>query len=136
MAANKQSNKGGKRIPALEWGSAALGLVILTVLFGFLAYEAVKSKDGTPPLMMVEVTDVVAYSDRFVVEVKVINRSRTTGAGVGIEGTLIEGATTVETSEATVDYVPGMSQRQGGLIFTRDPRDYRLELRVTGFELP
>ena len=134
--AKAQVKAAEKRIPLLEWASAAVGLLILAVIFVFLGMEMVKSNGSKPPVMLVEATGLAAYSDRYIVEVKVRNESPGTGAAVHIEGTINEGERSIETSSATVDYVPGMSQRRAGLVFTRDPRKYRLEMRVTGYERP
>lgn len=133
----KKTNQAkGKRVPLLEWVSAAVGLLILVGLFGFLAMEAVKTSEEKPPMMIVEETGISAYSDRYIIEVKLVNHSRKTGAAIQIEGRLSTGGTSVETSNATVDYVPGKSERRAGLVFTKDPRKYDVELRVTGYELP
>ena len=61
----------------------------------------------------------------------VTNRSGQTAARVELEGR--SGA---ETSSASVDYVPGHSQAEAGLLFREDPRRGGLEVRVTGFQLP
>jgi uncharacterized protein (TIGR02588 family) len=42
----------------------------------------------------------------------------------------------VETSETTFDYVPSRSQREGGLVFTADPRGYALTLQAKGYIEP
>lgn len=69
-------------------------------------------------------------------EVKVVNRSRQTAAAVEIEGVLMQSGSQVETSGATLTYVPGNSEAQAGLVFTTDPRRRRLRLRVLGYEKP
>ncbi|MGI8704774.1 MAG: hypothetical protein ACR2JJ_03085 [Sphingomicrobium sp.] len=125
-----------RRYPLVEWISAAVGLVIIAAMLGFLALESVGQRDKTPPLLKAEPTALVAGRDHFLVEVEVSNAARNTAASVGIEGTLKQGGSDIETSSASVAYVPGESRRRAGLIFTRDPRDYRLVLRVTGYERP
>ena len=124
------------RYPLVEWVSAAIGLAITGGMFGFLALEVLQHRDGVPPLMEVAPVALISAAERYVVEVEVKNVSRKTGAAVQIEGTLKRGNEAVETSGATVAYVPGQSQRRAGLVFTQDPRNYRLELRVTGYERP
>ena len=132
------ARKNPRRIPLLEWVSAAIGLVITVGLLGFLTVEVVRQDDGVPPLLdALPVAIAVGREGRnHVVEVKVVNESYTTGAAVHIEGTLKRGGSDVETSSATLAYVPGMSERRAGLIFTRDPADYTVEIRVIGYERP
>jgi uncharacterized protein (TIGR02588 family) len=124
-----------KRYPLVEWVSAAIGLAITGVMFGFLALEAAQ-QDGVPPLLNVVPVSLVQAPGQYVVEFEVRNDSATTGAAVQVEGTLKQGGSDVETSTASLSYVPGESSQRGGLVFTRDPRDYRLDLRVTGYERP
>ena len=127
-----------QRQPALEWISAATGLVITVGLLGFLSLEVVRRNDGVPPLLKAVPVALTVAGDpnRYFVEVKVTNASHKTGAGVQVEGTLKQGGSEVETSVATLSYVPGDSHRRAGLIFSNDPRNYDFELRVTGYELP
>ena len=134
--AGKRKKQSRPRYPLIEWVSAALGLVITAAMFGFLAVEAIRQRDGVPPVLDVAATGLTAASGRYIVEVQVTNGSRKTGAAVEVEGTLMRGRATVETSSATFDYVPGKSYRQGGLVFTNDPRRFQLVLRVKGYERP
>ena len=123
------------RSPVLEWVSAAIGLVLTLALLAILAREALNSGEGVPILEAVPVS-VTEAGDVYFVELEVRNRSHSTGAGVQVEGTLKEGGSDVETSTTTVSFVPGRSNRRAGLVFTRDPRGYTVEIRVTGYERP
>ena len=53
-----------------------------------------------------------------------------------LEGTLVRRGQGVETSEATLAYVPGGSVRRAGLFFTENPSEYQLELRTFGYQEP
>ena len=125
-----------RRYPFVEWVSAAIGLAITGGMFGFLAYEAVLQHNGGPPQMTVVPVGVAKGDSAYVLEVDVENVSHHTGAAVEVEGTLTDGGRAIETSSATLTYVPGGSVRRAGLVFTHDPRSYKLELRVTGYERP
>lgn len=125
-----------KRSPVLEWISAGIGLVITLTLLGLLTFEAVRQRDGVPPLLDAEPVALTRAGDRYFVEIEVRNSSHLTGAAVQVEGTIKRGGEEVETSTTTVSYVPGESKRRAGLIFSHDPRDYQFELRVTGYQRP
>lgn len=131
-----KTGSGPKRYPLLEWVSAAIGLVIAAVMFGLLIYEALVQRPGVPPLIEVEPSALVKAGNQYVLELKVRNVARRTASAVQVEGVLKTGGEKVETSTATLDYVPGESRRNAALIFTNDPRNYRLALRVTGFSRP
>lgn len=119
-------------IPLLEWFSAALGLGIAIALMAIIGREALLSEKGPAvPLLSARIVGIEATADGHVVQVVVANRSRQTAARVELEG-----KAGGETRAATIDYVAGRSQAEGGLIFERDPRQGGLEVRVTGYQLP
>lgn len=139
MATRKESEEKSKerRGPSLlEWVSAAVGAAIALAIVAFIAFEALRSSSGAPPLLEVRAVGLTSQGASHVVEVEVANRSSQTAAAVAIEGELKQGGESVETSSATIAYVPGNSERHAGLIFTRDPRRYSLTLRATGYEKP
>lgn len=124
------------RYPLIEWVSAAIGLAITAGMFGFLALEAVSDGEGVPPVLEAEPAALFFANGRYIVEVDVENLSSQTASAVNVEGALMAGNEPVETSNATLAYVPGDSKRRAGLFFARDPRELRLRLRVTGYERP
>lgn len=125
-----------RRIPLLEWVSAGIGVAITLAMFGLLTLEGIRERADIPPLMEAKATGVYASGGAYIVEVLVRNSARKTGAGVQLEGTLKDGEKEVETSSATLSYVPGESQRRAGIVFRRDPRKYGLEVNVKGYERP
>ena len=134
MAARKSEEQ--KKIPALEWIAAFLGLAVVATMGVFLVLEALSSGARLPPVMHVEPVGLTRGGSIYVLELKVFNSTGQTGAAVNLEGTLTQGGREVETSNATISYRPGKSSRRAGLVFTRDPRSYDVELRVTGYEQP
>lgn len=133
MASKKARSDG---TPALEWVSAAAGLLIALAMVGTILAEGVRGTDDPVPLLAVTAQSVTPAAQNHVVTVRVTNESGRTAAAVQIEGVLKRGAEEVESSIATIDYVPGHSEAMGGLVFTADPRAHQLELRVTGYEHP
>lgn len=132
-AGNKSEDK---RIPLLESISAGIGLAILAGMLGLLTYQALETPPGDPPVLVAEPVGLARAAGTYVMEVKVTNHSRNTGAGVQVEGVLKKGGSEIEKSNTTFDYVPGLSETHGGLVFTEDPRQHQLELRVTGYQRP
>lgn len=116
--------------PLLEWASAALGVVAIAVLLTFVLVNAARRGEKDWPDLVVTVESVRPVAAGHAVNFRVENRSGQTAAAVGIEGRVGD-----ETAAVTVDYVPGHSGARGGLMFRSDPRA-RVELRVTGYELP
>lgn len=122
--------------PVLEWISAAVGLVLTLAMLGFIGWQAWTSTGREPPAIELRIQQILPAGDGWVVEFAAVNRSPATAAAVRIEGALTEGARLVATGEATLDYVPGHSERRGGLFFREDPRAHALDLRALGYARP
>ena len=122
--------------PVLEWVSAIVGGLIALALIAIIGREAVTGANHGPAELVVVEQRVVPSNRGFVVEVGVRNDGDSAAAAVQIEGALRQGQSAVETSRATLDYVPGNSSRKAGLIFSRDPAGYRLDLRAGGYAEP
>lgn len=125
MAARQNST------PALEWITAAIGLLLVLAVFAVIAREAIGGETDQLPAVEVHATRIAPAGKGFVVEFEAVNPTSGTAAAVTIEGKLAD-----ETSTATLDYVPGHGSVKGGLFFARDPRGQPLELRATGFQTP
>jgi uncharacterized protein (TIGR02588 family) len=121
--------------PPWMWGIGLLGLVLVLGSIGFALYEAVAG-DSSPPDVTVQVIEILPAQNGFLVEFRVINEGGTTAAGLTVEGELRNGTEVVEASDTTVEYIPSHSEREGGMFFTLDPRQYELQLRAKGYERP
>jgi uncharacterized protein (TIGR02588 family) len=121
-------NTVGRPIPRLEWAIAGMGALLVGTTIAYLVYQALW-RDETPPDVRVAAERVVPLQEAFLVEFRATNRGSQAAAQLLIEGQIEGPDGVVETSEATLDYLPPNSYRNGGLFFTRDPR--RLELRLT-----
>ena len=124
-----------KDAPAWMWGIGLVGLIFILGSIGFMLNEAIAG-DSSPPDVIVQVEDIIATENGFLVEFRVMNDGGTTASGLTVEGELRDGTAIIETSDTTLEYVPSHSERLGGLFFTQDPRQYELRLRALGYETP
>ena len=137
MSDKQESNKQREvaEPPALEWLAAAIGLILVVGAVGFMIYQAVVGKDA-PPNVSVSVDSINPTDGGFLVGFRVRNSGAITASALTIEGELKKGEESIETSSAAIDYAPSHSERKGALIFTKNPKDYDLLLRATGYEKP
>jgi uncharacterized protein (TIGR02588 family) len=134
--ADERSGEGAERsIPPLEWLASGLGLLLTAGVFASIGWEAVTQVRGAP-IVTVEVKDVAAVEGGFRVDFRARNKAGATAAQVEIEGRLSTNEGSVETSRVVLDYIPGHSQQDGGLFFTRDPRSSSFAVRALGFTRP
>ena len=130
---NRQKQRA--RPPRLEWTVAVFGLLLVLAALGALTYEAVTGETSSPD-PLIRVTGVHKVRGGYLAQVEAFNRGGDTAAGLTVEGTLKQNGRDIETSEATLDYLPGRSTREVGLFFTENPQRYRLELRALGYQEP
>lgn len=121
--------------PVLEWIAAAIGLVVLVGVIGFVGAEAFRP-DTSPPQVVVERLGVERTEAGYLVRVRAINRGGSAAAQVVVEGELETSAGEPQTAEASFDFIADHSAREGGLFFESDPGQGRLTLRAKGYAAP
>ena len=115
----------------------AIGLLLVLAIIGFLVYEGFRTAE--PPDIIVGVTNISDNGTYYLVEISVSNQGGHTAEELMVKGELLpqdSSSQPVETAEITFSYVPPNSQRQGGLLFTHNPQDYRLKLRPSSYTNP
>lgn len=130
---NQKNNRGRPKItPVFEWVIAAVGLALVVVAIGTTVYRAM-TEESTPPKLEVIINSISPNGNGYLVRFTVKNTGNQTAAAVAVEGKLKDES---ETGTATLTYVPSNSERRGGLLFTKNPQQSDLRIRVTGYEEP
>lgn len=135
MGENAKSAKKDEQPPFWEWVVAGVGALLFLALLGYLLFQAVTG-NGAPPDVVVQVTEIRKNGDDHLVMFEARNRGEQTAASVLIRGELERFGVTLETAEATFDYLPPGSMRAGGLLFRRDPRELDLVIAAAGYTDP
>jgi uncharacterized protein (TIGR02588 family) len=123
------------RTPLLEWIAAAIGLVVVLATLALVSSEALRA-DTSPPAVMVQNLGARRTEAGWVLQVRADNRGGSPAAQVRVTGELTPPGGMMETAEATFDFVPDHSARDGGLFFSSDPAHGKLVLRATGYADP
>jgi uncharacterized protein (TIGR02588 family) len=134
----QSDNKGMTRKPGTsvtEWVVAGISSVALLAVLSYLVVDGLSTRDGTARIIVLPLA-VAVTEGGYVVEFTAANRAGKSVAAVEIKGELRNGDEVVEESSATLDYVPQESQRNGALIFRRDPEAYDLRLFASGYSEP
>lgn len=134
----ERAQKEGRKAPGtsrVEWVVAAVSGFLVAAAIAFLIYDRM-SLPSSPPAFELEVDSTTAVTGGFLVQFTIRNTGATTAADVQVEGSLHRDTVEVETSQTSLDYVPTRASRKAGLFFSKDPADYRLELRPVGYVQP
>jgi uncharacterized protein (TIGR02588 family) len=121
--------------PLLEWIVGGIGTVLVGGAIAFLLYHALV-RDGSPPDLRVAAERVLELEGGYLVRFRAFNAGHSAAAQVTIEGELAGPDGSVEVSDVVLDYLPPRSDREGGLLFSEDPRNGELRLRATGYAKP
>ena len=124
-----------KDAPWWMWAIGLLGLALVAGSIGFLVYEATKG-DTSPADITVHVDATVQLRTGYLVKFRAVNTGGSTVEGLTVEGVLRNGTNVHEISDTVIQWVPARSEREGGLFFTSDPRQYQMQLRAKGYENP
>lgn len=140
MSAPGAPGTASARISKAEWATAALGVLLVLAAVGVLLYEGL-ARPTTPPDVAVRVERVTPVRAGFLLEFVAENMGSKTAAGLTVRGELrapgdSAGAPPLEEREAGLDYLPGRSERKGGLFFTLDPRTHAVALQALGYQEP
>jgi uncharacterized protein (TIGR02588 family) len=131
----ERAKKKAVRVPPWEWAFGIAGFILVGATVVFLGYRAFAGAQG-PPDIAVRAESVVAVEGGYLVPISAVNKGDIPAANVTVQGALKSESATVETSEMTFQYLPGRSERKGGLFFGQDPRRLKLVVRARGYEKP
>lgn len=118
-----------------ELVAAGIGALIVALMIGCLTWYGIRQGDGVPDVTVIA-GEAEPVSQGFRLEFLARNLGSGTAAQLHIEGELLSGDGVVERSITIVDYLPGYSERTGGLFFRNDPRQGQVSLRPMGYEKP
>jgi uncharacterized protein (TIGR02588 family) len=124
-----------RQIPLLEWLVAGIGALLVAGTIAYLVYQALW-RDQAPPDVRIVALRVLALEHSHLIEFRAVNEGGEPAAQLLVEGELIGPDGLAETAEATLDYLPSGSHRDGGLFFSRDPHGFELRLRAKGYARP
>ena len=124
-----------KDAPWWMWGIALLGLAMVAGSIAFMIYEAAAG-DASSADITVHVDATLQIRNGYLVKFRVVNEGGTTVEGLTVEGVLRNGTNIQETSDTVIEWVPAHSEREGGLFFSSDPRQFQMQIRAKGYENP
>ncbi len=132
---SEKEEKQPQRSPA-EWTSFGIATSILAALVGLLLYNWVNQKDRPPILSVTPNTEIRQAQGQFYVPFEITNTGGETAESVQIIAELRVNGEVEETGEQNIDFLSGGEKEEGAFIFSRNPREGELVLRVASYKLP
>ncbi|MEB3830720.1 TIGR02588 family protein [Phormidium sp. CCY1219] len=123
------------RSPA-EWVTFAIGLVILGISIVLVGYDWTNHRENPPVISVKQSGEVRAYNGQFYVPFTVKNEGGETAAAVRAIAELKIDGEIEEKGELEIDFLSQDETESGAFIFTQNPDDGQLVLRISSYKLP
>ena len=123
------------KAPPWIWAIAVVGMLLIIGSIGYMLYHAA-TDESTPPDIVVTVDSILPRRSGHLVVFHLTNQGGVTVQELMVEGELLDGSESIETSSMTIHHLPGNSEREAGLFFSRDPHAYTLRIQPKGYERP
>lgn len=119
-----------------EWITFSIATAILSTVIGLVLYVWL-GQQRQPPILSVTYEKMIRQVDgQFYVPFVLKNKGGETVESVRIVAELETSNSMKEQGEQEIDFLSGGEEQQGAFIFSKNPKNGKLNLRVTGYKLP
>ena len=115
--------------------SFSISLFIVGIIIALICYTWVTGDNNSPVLSVTE-SSVRQVNSQYYVPFTVTNYGGETAASVEIVAELTLSPEVVETGTQQIDFLSRQEERSGEFIFSQDPQQGELTIRVASYRLP
>jgi uncharacterized protein (TIGR02588 family) len=124
-----------KRSPA-EWTTFSIALLILAAVVGLVIYKWLTQKNQPPVLSVSASSEIREAPGQFYVPFSITNTGGETVESVQVIAELSINGEVEESGEQQMDFLASGEKEEGAFVFSRDPREGELSVRVASYKLP
>lgn len=133
QARSDQQEQGGRSFA--EWVTFSVALAIVLALVGLILYDWLATPD-TPPIVAVTPGAVRTAGDQFYVPFTLENTGGQTAEMVQVIAELTINGDVVEDGDQQIDFLSSGERVEGEFVFSRDPAEGELAIRVASYQTP
>ncbi len=119
-----------------EWVTFSIALLILAVIVSLVGYTWLNDENQPPILSVTNKQTIREIDGQFYVPFEVINTGGDTAESVQIIAELQINDKVVEIGEQQIDFLSRNETEEGAFIFSKNPKQGKLILRVSSYKLP
>lgn len=119
-----------------EWTSFGVALFILAAVIGLVVYEWLTQEKQPPVLSVSPSSEVREAPGQYYVPFSVENTGGKTAESVQVIAELSINGEVEESGEQQIDFLASGETEEGAFVFSRDPRQGELTVRVASYKLP
>ncbi|MBW4515698.1 MAG: TIGR02588 family protein [Timaviella obliquedivisa GSE-PSE-MK23-08B] len=116
--------------------SFSVAALFLATLVSLVCYLWFGKREQAPPNPVVTVKPPQELSGQFHVPFEVINQGDDTAESVQVVAELTLNGAVAETGEQRIDFLSSHETESGAFIFSQDPSNGKLVIRVASYKLP
>jgi len=124
-----------ERSPA-EWVTFSAASFILAVIVSLVSYTWLNDKNQPPILSVTSKQTIREIDGQFYLPFEVVNTGGDTAESVQIMAELLINGKVAETGEQQIDFLSSGEKEEGAFVFSKNPRQGQLTLRVASYKLP
>ncbi|MBW4424497.1 MAG: TIGR02588 family protein [Nostoc desertorum CM1-VF14] len=119
-----------------EWVTFSIASLILAMIVSLVGYTWLNEKNQPPIVSVTKKQTIREIDGQFYVPFEVVNTGEDTAESVQIMAELLINGKVTETGEQQIDFLSSGESEEGAFIFTKNPRQGQLNLRVGSYKLP
>lgn len=124
-----------KRSPP-EWTTFSIALLILAAIVGLVIYKWLTQKNQPPVLSITRSSEIREAPGQYYVPFSVTNTGGETAESVQVIAELRINGDVEESGEQQIDFLASGEKEEGAFVFSRNPREGELVVRVASYKLP
>lgn len=119
-----------------EWITFSIAAAILSTVIGLVSYVWL-GKERQPPVFSIKTENTIREVDgQFYVPFSLINKGGETVESVRVAAELEINSSLKERGEQEIDFLSSGEVQEGAFIFSTNPEDGKLKLKVESYKLP
>ncbi|OUL35863.1 TIGR02588 family protein [Nostoc sp. T09] len=119
-----------------EWVTFSAASFILVVIVGLVGYTWLNDKNQPPIVSVTKKQTIREIDGQFYVPFEVVNTGGDTAESVQIMAELQIDDNVTETGEQQIDFLSGGEKEEGAFVFSHNPNQGQLTIRVASYKLP
>lgn len=133
----RQSNTSEQRPPrtTAEWVTFGIASLILSTIAGLVIYSWATDDNRPPTLRLTRPEPIRQENNQFYVPFEITNTGGTTAESVQIIAELKRNGEVEEMGDLQIDFLARQETEEGAFVFTQNPQDGELTLRVSSYNV-
>ncbi|BAY86421.1 hypothetical protein NIES267_59280 [Calothrix parasitica NIES-267] len=132
-----QEDKQEQKRTIAEWVTFSMASSILVAVVGLVSFTWIKQPAQKPPVLVVNSNKPLRkFNGQYYVPFELVNRGGQTAASVQVKAELRINGKVEETGEQQIDFLSRREKETGAFVFSQNPEEGELILRVASYKLP